>query len=149
MPQLNPAFFISQIFWLIIVFAAIYIFIAKYFLPRIGKIVDDRADQIKSDIADSERLLAEYKELKKKTDDLLSDARHYAFSTIENATKKAEAEIHHHMAAIEKKIGIDTSKADVRLARSKSMLMEDVPEIAESLKNEILNKLGQNIKVGE
>ena len=118
-------------------------------MPRIGSIVDSRAEQIKRDVADSERLVAEYKQIKEKADILVSDARHSAFSRIDDATKKAEAEINSQMNAVEKKIGIDTSKAEERLARSKSKLMEEVPAIAESLKNEILNKLGKNIKVGK
>ena len=39
MPQLNPEFFASQIFWLIISFAILYIVMAKFALPKIADVI--------------------------------------------------------------------------------------------------------------
>ena len=35
MPQLNPEYWIAQIFWLIFIFVSLYFFIWKIFLPKI------------------------------------------------------------------------------------------------------------------
>ena len=35
MPQLDPKYWASQAFWLILVFAILYISIAKFYLPKI------------------------------------------------------------------------------------------------------------------
>ena len=36
MPQLNPEFWISQIFWLTLTFGILYIFLSKLILPKIS-----------------------------------------------------------------------------------------------------------------
>ena len=42
MPQLDPTYWTSQAFWLILVFAILYISIAKFDLPKIKGNLDDR-----------------------------------------------------------------------------------------------------------
>ena len=37
MPQLDPRYWASQAFWLILVFSILYISIAKFYLPKIKK----------------------------------------------------------------------------------------------------------------
>ena len=39
MPQLDPKYWASQAFWLILVFSLLYISIAKLYLPKIKKIL--------------------------------------------------------------------------------------------------------------
>ena len=46
MPQLDPTYWVSQTFWLILVFSILYISIAKFYLPKIKKNLDDRENKI-------------------------------------------------------------------------------------------------------
>ena len=43
MPQFDPATFAPQIFWLVVTFIALYGVIAKFAIPRIGEILEQRA----------------------------------------------------------------------------------------------------------
>ena len=47
MPQLNPEFFISQLFWLILTFSFLLFFLWKISLPRISSVLEKR-DNLKS-----------------------------------------------------------------------------------------------------
>ena len=42
MPQLNPEFWISQIFWLIISFGILFIVLSKFILPKIRNNIELR-----------------------------------------------------------------------------------------------------------
>ena len=42
MPQLDPTYWASQAFWLILVFTILYLSIAKFYLPKIKNNLDDR-----------------------------------------------------------------------------------------------------------
>ena len=53
MPQLDPKYWASQAFWLISIFAILYISIAKFYLPKIKGNLDDRENKIKDDIDDA------------------------------------------------------------------------------------------------
>ena len=50
MPQLDPTYWASQAFWLILVFTILYISIAKFHLPKIKNNLDDRENKIKEDL---------------------------------------------------------------------------------------------------
>ena len=55
MPQLDPKYWASQAFWLILVFAILYISIAKFYLPKIKNNLDNRDNRIKSDLDDANK----------------------------------------------------------------------------------------------
>ena len=46
MPQLNPEFWFSQIFWLIITFGIMFILLSKLVLPKISENLEVRKAQI-------------------------------------------------------------------------------------------------------
>ena len=56
MPQLNPEFWLSQIFWLIIIFSALYLTIWKVFLPRITYSIENRKSKIVNDLNEAQKL---------------------------------------------------------------------------------------------
>ena len=63
MPQLNPEFWISQVFWLIITFGILLIVLSKFILPNISRNLESRRSQILENIetADKQRLESEKK----------------------------------------------------------------------------------------
>ena len=50
MPQLNPEFWFSQIFWLIITFGIMFILLSKFVLPKISENLELRKAQISENI---------------------------------------------------------------------------------------------------
>ena len=46
MPQLNPEFWVSQIFWLILTFGILYLVLSKIVLPKISENLETRKSQI-------------------------------------------------------------------------------------------------------
>ena len=50
MPQLNPEFWVSQIFWLIITFGVLYVVLSKLILPKISANLETRKSQILENI---------------------------------------------------------------------------------------------------
>jgi len=50
MPQLNPEFWLSQVFWLIVVFSILYLTILKIFIPKITHSIENRKSKIVDDL---------------------------------------------------------------------------------------------------
>ena len=46
MPQLDPKYWASQSFWLIIIFLSIYLLIGRIFIPKIKNSIDMRESKI-------------------------------------------------------------------------------------------------------
>ena len=70
MPQLDPTYWFSQAFWLILIFSLLYISIAKFFIPKIK----DNLDDLQSKNISSEITQYENKELKELINDYVSSA---------------------------------------------------------------------------
>ena len=56
MPQLNPEFWLSQIFWLIFIFVILYLITWKIFLPRITDTLENRKSRIVNDLNEAQKL---------------------------------------------------------------------------------------------
>ena len=70
MPQLNPEFWVSQIFWLTITFGILYVVLSKLILPKISANLEIRKSQIVENIEaaekqreESELNIAEYEKI--------------------------------------------------------------------------------------
>ena len=50
MPQLDPEFWVSQIFWLILTFGILLIVLSKFILPKISDNLETRKSQISDNI---------------------------------------------------------------------------------------------------
>ena len=55
MPQLDPEFWISQIFWLVLTFGFLYIVLSKLILPKISANLELRKSQIQENIEAAEK----------------------------------------------------------------------------------------------
>ena len=56
MPQLNPEFWASQVFWLILIFSSLYVIIWKLFLPKITNSIENRKLKIVNDLNETQKL---------------------------------------------------------------------------------------------
>ncbi len=82
MPQLDPTYWASQAFWLILVFAILYLSISKLYLPKIKGNLDDRENKIKEDLDNANK----FKEN--------SEAKIKEYATILENAKREVAKIH-------------------------------------------------------
>ena len=55
MPQLDPEFWFSQVFWLIITFGILFIILSKLILPKISENLEVRKSQISENIEAAEK----------------------------------------------------------------------------------------------
>ena len=123
MPQLDPTYWASQAFWLILVFTILYISISKFYLPKIKDNLDNRENKIKEDLENANKFKEE-SEVKLKEYDLI----------LENA-KKEVLKIH-----FESKSTLDKhiqSKKDLMEKEIEKEILKAQKEISELKKNSI------------
>ena len=56
MPQLDPKYWASQAFWLIVIFTALYLVLSNLFIPKIKESLDNRENKIKDDLDEAQKL---------------------------------------------------------------------------------------------
>jgi F-type H+-transporting ATPase subunit b len=78
MPQLNPEFWVSQIFWLIITFGILYVVLSKLILPKISTNLETRKSQILENIEAAEKKRAESEQRIEDYEKILQDSKNEA-----------------------------------------------------------------------
>jgi F-type H+-transporting ATPase subunit b len=115
----------SQLFWLVVCFAALYIMVSKLILPRMGTIIAERRDRIAGDLAEASRMKDEADGAVAAYEKALADARAQAIAaetrdklnaTAEANRKDLEAKLHGKLAEAEKTIAATKSAAMANVA---------------------------------
>ena len=86
MPQLNPEFFISQLFWLVLTFTFLFVFLWRISLPRINSVLEKREGKINDNIAIAKQLQAEAEKIQNNIDNQLLQAKSETADLIKSAT---------------------------------------------------------------
>ncbi|MDC0513991.1 hypothetical protein OAN67_03205 [Pelagibacteraceae bacterium] len=117
MPQLDPKYWASQAFWLILIFSLLYLALSKIFIPKIKDSIDERENKIKDDLDEAQELkkLAEQKlqeyelsieEAKKEMQKIIFESKNKLNSEIQSKKKEFDKEIESEIKNAEKEIEI-------------------------------------------
>ena len=97
MPQLNPEFFVSQLFWLVVTFSFLFIFLWRISLPRIGNVLEKRERKISEDLTAAKELQIEAEKIQETIENQLKQARADSSDMIKSSSlsfqEKAQAEL--------------------------------------------------------
>lgn len=141
-PPLDTKTYPSQLFWLVIFFAALYVLMSKVILPRLSSILSKRMATINGDLARANALKNETEAAVKAYEKALADARananDIARTTRDAVTKDVDAESHKLDAALAKKV----ADAETKIAASKAKALDAVEDIAADSAAEIVAALG-------
>ena len=141
MPQLDPKYWASQAFWLILVFTILYISIAKFYLPKIKKNLDDRENKIKDDVNDANK----FKELSvsklKEYEKILADAKKEVIKIQIESKNILDKDIQSKKVAMEKEIENEISKAQKEIDELKKSSLNDIRNISENITSSIIENI--------
>ena len=141
MPQLNPEFWISQIFWLIITFGILFIVLTKVILPKISDNLETRKSQILENIETADK---QKEESQKKIDEyekIILDSKLKAKSYFSEAREKILDDINKKRAALEKDLDEEIGKVEEELSDRKNKSGEKINKIAAETSAELIKEL--------
>ena len=130
MPQLNPEFWISQIFWLTITFGVLYIVLSKLILPKISLNLELRKSQIQDNIEAAEKQRENSEAKLKEFDDIIIKSKLRAKNIYQEAREKALKEINLKREALDKQIDEEIKKVDQEIKLLKKSAPEKINKIA-------------------
>jgi F-type H+-transporting ATPase subunit b len=140
-PPFQPETFASQLFWLAITFAALYLLASRLVLPRVGGIIDARAKRIEGDLAEAQRFKTEAEAANAAYEKALADARARA-QALANATReKQAAEAEKKRKALEHQLDAKLAEAEKTIAATKTAAMGNVRNIATEAAAAIVKRL--------
>ena len=141
MPQLNPEFWISQIFWLTITFGALYIILSKFILPKISLNLELRKSQIQDNIEAAEKQRESSEAKLKEFDDIITKSKLKAKKIYQEARENALKEISFKKEALDKQIDEEVKKTEHEIKILKKSAPEKINKIAIESSSELVKKL--------
>ena len=148
MPQLNPEYWISQIFWLIIIFASLYIALSKIILPKISKNLETRKSQILDHLDQAEKFKEKTEKKIKEYEKIINESKKEAKIIMSESRKLINQNINkkkdHLKSEIEKEI--QKTEDEIKLLKINSInninkiAIETSSNIVKSIINIDLNK---------
>ena len=141
MPQLNPEFWISQIFWLTLTFGILYIFLSKLILPKISANLELRKSQIQENIEAAEKQREDSESKLKEYNDIVSKSRVEAKNIFREVREKAIKNINSKKEVLENQIKEEIKKAEEEIDKLKKSAPLKINKIAVETSTELVKKL--------
>jgi F-type H+-transporting ATPase subunit b len=141
LPQFQFQHWPGQIAYLLILFAILYVLIARVFAPRIRKVFDEREQTIAGALASAKQVQAEATAQAEAARMALADARAGAQKTAADAKTKADAEVRARQAELEAELAAKMDKAEVDIRAARDAAMTHVNTVASEAAQAILEKL--------
>ena len=141
MPQLNPEFWVSQIFWLTLTFGILYVVLSKIILPKISINLESRKSEIQENIeaAENQRHKSESKLLE--YNKILSKSKLEAKNIFKDAREKAMQDINSKKEVLNNQIDDEIKKAEQEIVLLKKTAPEKINKIAIDTSSELVQKL--------
>ena len=141
MPQLNPEFWISQIFWLTLTFGILYIVLSKLILPKISANLELRKSQIQENIEAAEKQ-RENTEIKlKEYESILLKSKLEAKNILKEAREKIIKDINSKKEILDKQIDDEIKKVEQEIVSLKKSAPEKMNKIAIETSSELVRGL--------
>jgi F-type H+-transporting ATPase subunit b len=150
LPQLNINDFAPQLIWLAGIFCLLYLLMSKLVLPRVGGVLQERADRIAKDLTAAQRLKGETESALGNYEKAMAEAKARAQKISQENRDTLNAEINKERAAVDARISAQGVDADKRIAEAKARAMGSVNDIAGDTARAIVAQLiGQDVSAAD
>ena len=141
MPQLNPEFWASQVFWLILIFSSLYVIIWKLFLPKITNSIENRKLKIVNDLNETQKLKDNAEKKLQEYNEIIENSKKDAKKIIEDGKKKLNREIESKKQKFNEEIEKELTNVEKEIKNLKKSSMLAINKIAEDISSEIIKQV--------
>jgi len=141
MPQLDPKYWASQVFWLILVFTILYVAISKFYLPKIKINLDNRENKIKEDLENANKFNEQSEAKMREYQIILENAKKEVSKIHFDSKSILDKEIQSKKEIIEKDIEKEVLKAQKEILDLKNNSIPSIQSISGSIVSSIIENI--------
>jgi len=138
MPQLNPEFWPSQIFWLILIFSVLYLIIWKTFLPKIIYSIENRKSKIVGDLNEAQKLKETAEKKLNEYIKIIENSKTEAQKIIEDSKKKLEKDINDKKQKFNEEIEKEVKAVEKEIKDFKENSISNIKKIANEISSDLM-----------
>jgi|TARA_B110000285_G_scaffold198552_1_gene231080 F-type H+-transporting ATPase subunit b len=141
MPQLDPTYWASQAFWLILIFTSLYFILSNLFIPKIKNSIDNRENKIKDDLDEAQKLKDLADERLKEYEVSIENAKKEVKKIIFESKNKLNLEIQNKKKQFEKEIEIEINSAEKEIENLKKDSLISISTISEEMTSKLIEQI--------
>ena len=146
MPQLDPEFWFSQIFWLVITFGILYLVLSKIVLPKISDNLETRKSQVLENLEIAEKQRNQSEAKLKEFDNIILKSKIEAKNLFNESRKKLQNNINIKRQNLEEEIDKEVKIVETEIENLKKNSPEKINKIAIETSTDLINQLiGANV----
>ena len=126
MPQLNPEFFVSQLFWLAIFFTFLFVFLWRVSLPRIATVLEKRQNKIDKNLSSAKELKEKAIEIEKKINDQINQAKLETDEKIKKTINDLQEEASSQLSALDRELEKKVLDAEKEIIKNKDNQLKNI-----------------------
>jgi F-type H+-transporting ATPase subunit b len=140
-PPFQKDTFASQLVSLLVAFVALYLIVSRIALPRVGSLLDERANTIEGDLAAAQKLKDESDAALKAYESELAAARSRAQAIGAETREKLNAASEAERKTLEERLAVKLADAEKTIASTREAAMSNVRGIAAEAAAAIVQRL--------
>ena len=141
MPQLNPEFWVSQIFWLTITFGILYVVLSKFILPKISANLEVRKSQILDNIEAAEKQREESELKIEEYEKIVQNSKNEAKNYFKQTKEKLLKNINLKKDSLDKELNLEVQKGETEIQELRDRAPEKINKIAVETTKDLLQQL--------
>ena len=143
MPQLNPEFFVSQLFWLVVTFSFLLIFLWRISLPRISNVLKKRERKISEDLTAAKELQLEAEKIQESIESTLKQARSDASEMIKNSSTTLQDKVQAELTKVDKELDVKINQSEETIEKNKNQSLSKIEEQINEITKLTLSKVAE------
>ena len=141
LPQLDPTWYPSQIFWLTLIFVSLYVIFSRKILPALSKTLENRRTHIQGDLDMAEDNRKKAETVHKAYEEILEEARVKASDLFVGAEKNIKNQTSQKLESVRHKATQQTQDMEFRIEKAMKAAMEDMNTIAAEIASKAAEKI--------
>jgi len=141
MPQLNPDYWVSQIFWVILIFGMLYVILWRTILPKINENLENRKSQILTDLDNAQKFKDQSEEKLSEYNKILNQANQDAKKIQDETRKKINLDIKNKNNQFNLEIYKEIANAEKEIKTLKLSSIKDINKISIETSSKIVRKM--------
>ena len=126
MPQLNPEFFVSQLFWLVVFFSFLLVFLWRISLPRIATVIEKRQNKIDENLSSAKELQEQAQEIEKKINVQINMAKQKTNEEIKETIASLQDDVSSKLSNLDKELDQKINDAENEIIKKRDEQMKNI-----------------------
>ena len=141
MPQFDFSTYVTQIFWLLVCFALLYLFTVLYSIPRMKRLLESRWQKTEGMRIEAQRLRKEGEELVQKIDQELIMVRQQSATKVSLMSHEIMLDLESRKHAIAHELNERYDEVERTMVHERSKAEGRIQELGKGLASQVIRKL--------